>query len=204
MVKGYQKDPTGGNMLEYVSILDFFKMGELGGIKLGMTMEAVEEVLGEPTFYKEGTSISFYAIESRLVYINIVHTNSPWDYPERIAALDQISTKMMIDWDHVSGLMNDHFASQIIEMNLVENFDVNDLGWVYDPSDIENLKIIGNRSEFGYELDFNSGVTINTHQKDYYYVNVELGKRPEGIEAWKFRTYWDMKTIFKINWFESI
>ena len=61
----------GGNMLEYVSILDFFKTGELDGIKLGMTMETVEEVLGESVFYTEDTSIHFYAIDGILVYIDI-------------------------------------------------------------------------------------------------------------------------------------
>ncbi len=182
-------DSTGELMIQYVSILDFIRTGELGGIKLGMNPQAVEELFGDPLYHDGETDVRFWFKDNKLVSIHADYTDGPINTDIPSLGLGYFSTKMAMNWECLKAKFDDYYLSEMEKLKLVKGECFSDSY----PSDWDNDYfgiILYDSHYYGYEMLFRSNIVIHTHFKQYSSISVRIGEVPKDTLYWKFKKYW--------------
>jgi hypothetical protein len=176
-------------VVQYVSILDFIRTGELGGIKLGMNPLEVEELFGDPLYHDGETDVRFWFKDNKLVCIYTGYTDGPNDTGIPSLGSGYFSTKMAMDWKCIKTNLDEHYLFEMEQLNLVKGQCFSD-AYPNDWEDDYFGIIVYDSHYYGYEMLFRSGVTIDTHFKQYSSISVRIGEVPKDTLYWQFKKYW--------------
>jgi|GEM_PF-6682665 len=144
-----------------ISLLDFLRTGQLGGIELGMSLDAVKALFGESVKWDGSFSVSLWFERDELKCLELEYGFDP-DGDTGMKQLHEVSSSLEVDLNGINLFSN---FSQILK--IVEDCDLisaEEVGWLSDT--------------WCDEFNFKSGIFLRFYEKDIYpMITVRLGKR---------------------------
>ena len=160
-----------------VSLLDFLRTGRLGGIELGMSLETVEKLFGEPFVREESVQVLLWMEGETLSKIDLRWTNSTAQLGEILRCredFNRFSTHMVLDWCEVSpSLAFEQLHNVFVQLDLIYS----ESSYIsYQMNEIFILK---------------SGVMVEVENYEYIGFSCSIGEIGETAYWWREDVYWE-------------
>lgn len=158
-----------------VSLLDFLRTERLGEIELGMSLETVEQLFGEP-FVRDGTvQVKLWVNGDSLSCIDLWWSNSPLelDCPLKDGENpNRFSINMVLDWSGISPHSPFETPRELLHPLGIKK--------------IQNAIVVSQRHE---SFALKSGVLVEVRSKSYTHFYCHIGDRNDTARVWNMEAY---------------